>query len=329
MRSGIKAAVVATIVVLLAAVLPRSVTQAAKHHQKTLSQTIFVPARSAGENGRFLQTGFVLKKGLSLRIKATGTAYTAICSPACATDPNGNASIICPVSCPGPGLVAYGLIGKVGRGHVFFIGSGPRTVSGHGRLALAYNDGNYTDNSGGYTVQLTYRCTLGKVACARVRISKPAAGRAFTPTPTNTPTSTPTATPTATPTSTPTATATSTPTPTATFTATPTATPSPVPTATLEPTRTPVPTATLSSLPTPSPTQPVYVPPPQCFPTEPDHNDNDDRGLPPGNNDRDGCPVWSIAGELAENSSLGEKASEIMQHFGAFLDAAAHATRTP
>ena len=325
MRSGIKAAVVATIVVLLAAVLPRSVTQAAKHHQKTLSQTIFVPARSAGENGRFLQTGFVLKKGLSLKIKATGTAYTAICSPACATDPNGNASIICPISCAGPGLVAYSLIGKVGRGHVFFIGSGPRTVSGHGRLALAYNDGNYTDNSGGYTVLLAYRCKLGTTACRSVRISRPTAGPAFTPTPTNTPMPTITPTPSPTATSTATLEPTRTPVPTATLEPTRTL----VPAATLEPTQTPVPTATLSSLPTPSPTQPVYVPPPQCLPIEPDHNDNDDRGLPPGNNDRDGCPVWSIAGELAENSSLGEKASEIMQHFGAFLDAAAHATRAP
>lgn len=241
----------------------------ATRHQKMPHQTIYVPARSAGENDRFLQTGFVLKKGLSVTIKATGTAYTAICSPACGTGPNGNANIICPISCPGPGLVAYSLIGKVGRGHVLFIGSGTRTVYGRGRLALAYNDGVYTDNSGGYTVSLIYRCRLGKVACARVRISRPAAGKAFTPTPTNTPTATPTSTPTSTPTPTPTATSTATPTPT------------PMPTATYTPTVTPSPTPTETPI-------PVYVPPSYCVPREGD-DDNDDHGKPPGGNDKDGC----------------------------------------
>ncbi len=268
----------------------------ATRHQKMPHQTIYVPARSAGENGRFLQTGFVLKKGLSVTIKATGTAYTTICSPACGTDPNGNASIICPIICAGPGLFAFSLIGKVGRGHLVFIGTGPRTVSGRGRLALAYNDGNYTDNSGGYTVRLTYRCALGNVACATVRISRPVAGKAFTPTPTNTPTSTPTATPTATPTSTPTATATSTPTPTATFTATPTVTPSPVPmptaTSTSTPFDTPTPVDTVTIAPNPIPVNtpaPVYVQPTYCIPKEGD-DDNDDKGKPPGGNDHDGCP---------------------------------------
>jgi len=303
MRSGIKAAVVAIIVVLLAAALPRGATYAAKHHQKTLSQTIFVPARSAGENGRFLQTGFVLRKGVAVTVRATGTAYTAICSPACATGPNGNASIICPISCAGPGLVAYSLIGKVGRGHVFLIGSGPRTVSGRGRLALAYNDGNYTDNSGGYTVRLTYRCKLGAIACKSVRISRPAAGAAFTPTPTSTPTSTPTNTPTSTPSATPTKIPTSTPTATATSTSTPTETPTSTPTSTPTPTATdapvyvyvpPAPTATptniVNSYPTATNTTvPVYVPPATCIPKEGD-DDNDDHGKPPGGNDRDGCP---------------------------------------
>lgn len=261
----------------------------ATKHQKMPHQTIYVPARSAGENGRFLQTGFVLKKGLGVTIKATGTAY---CNSTCPNDPNGITTYLCPITCAGVGLEPYSLIGTIGHGHAFFIGSGPRTLSRHGRLSLAFNDNNYTDNSGGYTVSLIYRCTLGTVACATVRLSRPPPAPVFTATPTNTPTSTPTATPTATPT--PTATATSTPTPTATFTATPTAMPTATPTPTATSTPTVIPelanTSTIAPNPVPVSTPvPVYVPPSYCVPREGD-DDNDDHGKPPGGNDHDGCP---------------------------------------
>ena len=113
-----------------------------------------------------------------------------------------------------------------------------------------------------------------------------------TATPTSTPTNTPTSTPF--PTSTPTLT----PTPTATVTPTSTPTTTPSPTSTETPTETPtvVPVYRAPSTPTPAPAYvpptpvPVYNPPPSsgCL----TDGDNDDRGLPPGNNDKDltGCP---------------------------------------
>jgi hypothetical protein len=57
-------------------------------------------------------------------------------------------------------LVAFSLIGKVGSGPAVQLGSAARTVSGSGRLYMAYNDNYYEDNTGGYTVTIQ-RCIFG------------------------------------------------------------------------------------------------------------------------------------------------------------------------
>ncbi len=65
------------------------------------------------------------------------------------------------MTCAAPGLSAYSLVGRIGDGQPFLIGTGPVTVTGAGELYLAFNDGNYTDNHGSFTATLAFACQPG------------------------------------------------------------------------------------------------------------------------------------------------------------------------
>ncbi|MEA5078218.1 MAG: hypothetical protein VB013_06570 [Anaerolineaceae bacterium] len=103
---------------------------------------------SAVENSlakQFLDTGLDLVAGETLNIKATGTACFDVQLNLCAS-PDGN-----------PDFFDTDLIGKIGDGNVFHIGSSlEKPVSDEvGRLYLAFHDNDYENNSGYFDVTVT------------------------------------------------------------------------------------------------------------------------------------------------------------------------------
>lgn len=94
---------------------------------------------------QFLDTGLDLAAGETLLIKATGTACFDVQLNLCAS-PDGN-----------PDFFDTDLIGKIGDGYVFHIGSSlEKPVSDEiGRLYLAFHDNDYENNSGFFDVTIT------------------------------------------------------------------------------------------------------------------------------------------------------------------------------
>ena len=62
---------------------------------------------------------------------------------------------------PLPGAPAWGLVGRVGGGPWVQIGTGPTRLSGTGELVFAVNDDLLADNSGSFTVTVSYSCWPG------------------------------------------------------------------------------------------------------------------------------------------------------------------------
>ncbi len=108
-------------------------------------------------------TGLVLTSGMTVTVTAAG----AVC-------PFGD------LFCPGPdgyapwdttqssfggfplaGGPAWGLVGRVGSGPWVQVGSGPTTLSGTGELVFAVNDDLVVDNSGSFSVAVSYACWPG------------------------------------------------------------------------------------------------------------------------------------------------------------------------
>jgi hypothetical protein len=128
-------------------------------------------ASAQGNNGQALQTettvvnvyaisvwndtGVTLTPGMSVTISATGTVQRGS-GP---SDPNGG-GFLCGV-CTSTTLPVYSLIGRIGTGDAFFVGTGPITVSGEGTLYLAFNDGLYADNSGYFVASISSECLPG------------------------------------------------------------------------------------------------------------------------------------------------------------------------
>lgn len=104
-----------------------------------------------------VDTGLVLKGGRYVTATATGTVCpgTGYC-----VDPDGYPSVDTTHSGYGgfvlPGAPAYGLVGRVGTGPWVQVGSGPTKLSGSGDLVFAVNDDWFPDNTGTFTVTVTY-----------------------------------------------------------------------------------------------------------------------------------------------------------------------------
>ena len=108
-------------------------------------------------------TGLVLTAGMSVTVTATGAVCpfgTSFCP-----GPNGYAPWDTTTSSYGgfvlPGAPAWGLVGKVGSGPWVQVGSGPKTLSGTGELVFAANDDLFSDNTGSFTVTVSYACWPG------------------------------------------------------------------------------------------------------------------------------------------------------------------------
>jgi hypothetical protein len=107
-----------------------------------------------------VNTGLVVKKGHPVTVTATGTfcPNTGYC-----VDPDGTAAVDTTLSSYGgfvlPGAPAYGLVGRVGTGPWVQVGTGPTKLSGKGVLVFAVNDDLFPDNSGSFTVTVSYTGT--------------------------------------------------------------------------------------------------------------------------------------------------------------------------
>jgi hypothetical protein len=62
---------------------------------------------------------------------------------------------------PLPGGPAWGLVGRVGSGPWVQVGSGPTKLTGTGSLVFAVNDDLLVDNTGSFTVTVSYACWPG------------------------------------------------------------------------------------------------------------------------------------------------------------------------
>lgn len=104
-----------------------------------------------------VDTGLTLKSGRYVTVTAIGAVCpgTGYC-----VGPDGYPSVDTMHSNYGgfvlPGAPAYGLVGRVGDGPWVQVGSGPTKLSGSGDLVFAVNDDWYPDNTGSFTVTVTY-----------------------------------------------------------------------------------------------------------------------------------------------------------------------------
>ena len=107
-------------------------------------------------------TGLVLTSGMSVTVTAGGAVcpYWGFCP-----GPDGYALWDTTQSSfggfPLPGAPAWGLVGRVGGGQWVQIGTGPTSLSGTGELVFAVNDDLLVDNSGSFTVTVSYSCWPG------------------------------------------------------------------------------------------------------------------------------------------------------------------------
>jgi hypothetical protein len=117
--------------------------------QTTTTTIVSVDALTAG----WTDTGVLVPSGATVTLTATGTANCDYpdCGDIDANGPGGTADS----SFTAPGLPVLSLVGMIGTGSAFFVGTGPTTVTGSGELYLAYNDNIYWDNAGGFTVTIT------------------------------------------------------------------------------------------------------------------------------------------------------------------------------
>jgi hypothetical protein len=120
----------------------------------TTTSSVYTVAGTTTLSG--LNTGLVLKKGRPVIVTATGVVCITLELSVCVT-PDGDPLVDTTQSSFAlPGARAYGLFGRVGSGPWKLLGSGPTTLSGKGELLLAMNDDRYVDNSGSFTVTVSY-----------------------------------------------------------------------------------------------------------------------------------------------------------------------------
>jgi hypothetical protein len=117
---------------------------------KTLVCTFRVGAYENSTANQLLDSGLDLRPGETLTIEATGTACFDVGLNLC-SGPNGN-----------PDFIDTDLVGKIGDGHMFHIGSSlEMTVNEDaGRLYLGFHDNDYENNSGYFDVTITVVNTL-------------------------------------------------------------------------------------------------------------------------------------------------------------------------
>ena len=96
-----------------------------------------------------LDTGLFLNSGDLLEISASGTWSNAPLSYSLIFGPDGNPNENIAAGYPGAGYPVAALMGKIGNGNYFFIGSSySNNISESGVLYLGFNDTDYGNNWG-------------------------------------------------------------------------------------------------------------------------------------------------------------------------------------
>lgn len=112
--------------------------------------TLSVPA-----NQQWIATGLNVRRGDSLTITATGTVQLSG-DPNDTATPTGSTKGRYAQNAPLPAVLAGGLIGKIGNGKPFGIGSNATfTAPNTGQLFLGVNDDGMGDNQGAYQVTIS------------------------------------------------------------------------------------------------------------------------------------------------------------------------------
>ncbi len=95
-------------------------------------------------------TGVNLSSGSTVYMRADGIVWMAS-GPAVPYNPDGLSTCKAGQGSPGPGLYCYSLVGRIGNGKPFQLGSiSSFSVSTSGRLYLGVNDNVFSDNSGSW-----------------------------------------------------------------------------------------------------------------------------------------------------------------------------------
>ena len=108
-------------------------------------------------------TGLVLTSGMTVTVTAAG----AVCPFGDSFCPGADGYVPWDTTTTSyggfvlSGASAWGLVGKVGSGPWVQVGSGPTTLSGTGELVFAVNDDLFSDNSGSFSVTVSYSCWPG------------------------------------------------------------------------------------------------------------------------------------------------------------------------
>ena len=99
--------------------------------------------------------GGTLATGQQVTVTATGLVQRGVAFAP--NGPNGD-GIACPGSCLAPGLSSLALVARIGGGPWQFVGSGPTvlTATSPGLLEFAVNDNAFTDNTGGFVVNVSW-----------------------------------------------------------------------------------------------------------------------------------------------------------------------------
>lgn len=127
----------------------------------TASVTFFVPATAGGGTDilggtPWFDTGLMLKPGTMVTIHAEGR-WTDCHDYTCMATPDGNGvQQLDGCAYIAPELSAGSLIARTGKKAPVFVGTGPTTIMGYGKLKFAINDCYFGDNIGGFTVTVTY-----------------------------------------------------------------------------------------------------------------------------------------------------------------------------
>ena len=105
-----------------------------------------------------VDTGLVLMKGHRVTVTATGTVCqgTGYCTTPAGTSLVDTKDSPYPAGFVLPGAPAYGLVARVGTGSWMQVGTGPVQIKGKGDLVFAFNDDVFADNTGSFTVTVTY-----------------------------------------------------------------------------------------------------------------------------------------------------------------------------
>jgi heat shock protein HtpX len=116
------------------------------------------PSLTVPGTQEWTDTGVTVNAGDTLGITATGQVYI---DPSYPQSPDGDASCTPAANYssqsatfPAPNLACWSLVARIGTGPPFEVGSSATVTTTSGRLYLGVNDGDFSDNSGSWTVRI-------------------------------------------------------------------------------------------------------------------------------------------------------------------------------